>query len=259
MTISSLLILLLLALGLYSFGMSRIANQLSPRRQRWHLVWFTLGLLAALATFIPSPDLLGPDHRFTVSMAQMLIAIDLAPLLLLLGIPKAALQPLLRWDGLGRRLSRTILIELLSAAILLGWFVPILFEAASRDLTIWLLKQALLMVSGLLLWWPVAAPLPAWRPSYLMQIFYFFIMRIPMTLLGFLMTFSTELIYTARSFALEICAPSSLPDQVVGGLVMWAGGGVILFAAFSVLFFRWFRGTDFPNPGELNHRIIEGE
>jgi len=239
-TIAGLLIILLAALGIYSFGMSRIASQLSPRRQRRHLVCFTLGLLAALVTFIPSPDLLGPDHRFTVSMVQMLIAIDLAPLLLLLGIPTAALRPLLRWDALGRRLSSSIVIELLSAAILLGWFMPFLFEAASGDLIIWLLKEALLLVSGFFLWWPVAAPLPAWRPPYLIQIFYFFIMRIPMTLLGFLLTFSNQLIYSSRSFALEICAPSSLPDQVVGGLVMWAGGGLILFAAFTVLFFRWF-------------------
>jgi len=112
MTIPALSIILLLTLGMYAFGMSRIANQVPLRRQRWHLVVFTLGLLAVLVVFIPSPDLLGPDHRFSVSMGQMLVAIDLAPLLLLLGIPTVMLQPLLRWDALGRRLSQTILVEL---------------------------------------------------------------------------------------------------------------------------------------------------
>ena len=240
MALSSLFIILLAGLGIYSIAMSRTAAELAPPQQLWHLASFTLGLLAALAVFIPSPDILGPDHRFTVSMAQMLFAVDLGPLLLFLGIPTVMLQPLLRWDTLGRRLTRTLLVGLVSTTVLIGWFVPVFFEAASRDLTIWILKQMMFLVSGLLFWWPVAGPLLVWRPAYPVQILYLFIMRIPMTILGILITFANQLIYTSRSFALEICAPSSLSDQLAGGLVMWSGGGLIVIAAFVAVFFRWF-------------------
>jgi putative membrane protein len=58
--------------------------------------------------------------------------------------------------------------------------------------------------------------------------------------LGIILTLADELIYSARSFALELCAPSTLLDQQVGGLVMWVLGGLIMFAAFSIVFFRWF-------------------
>ncbi len=184
MTLPGLFLLLLAFLGIYFLAMGRSAGPLAPPRQRWHLASFTLGLLAALAVFIPSPDLFGPEHRFTVSMGQFLLAVDLGPLLLFLGIPTGMLKPLLRWDALGRRLTRTLLAGLVSAALLLSWFVPVLFEAASRDLTLWILKQALFLLAGLILWWPVAGPLPTWRPAYPAQILYLFIMRIPTTLLG---------------------------------------------------------------------------
>jgi len=152
MTLAELPVALLAVLGLYFVGMSRSAEQLSRGRQRQHLALFVLGSLAALLVFVPSPDLFGPDHRFAVNMGQFVLAVDVGPLLLFLGIPAAWLQPLLRWDRLGRRLTHPLLLGLLSSAVLVGWHLPIFFEAASRDLTLWLLKQALFLVAGLLLW-----------------------------------------------------------------------------------------------------------
>jgi cytochrome c oxidase assembly factor CtaG len=239
-TLSILFTISLAVLGLYAIAMSRIADQLPAPRQRWHSAWFALGLLVSLVVFIPSPDLFGPDHRFTVNMGQLLLAVDLAPPLLFMGIPAAMLQKFIRWDMLGRRLTAPHLVGLASAVILLGWFVPFLFEAASRNLTLWIFKQVVFLIAGLLLWWPVAGPMPAWKPSYPVQLLYIFLTRLPMTVLGIILTLADELIYSARSFALELCAPSTLLDQQVGGLVMWVLGGLIMFAAFSIVFFRWF-------------------
>ncbi len=240
MTLSILFTIFLAILGIYAIAMGRIADQLPASRQLWHSAWFTLGLLVALVVLIPSPDLFGPNHRFTVNMGQLLLAVDLAPPLLFMGIPAVILQKFLRWDMLGRSLTAPHLVGLASAVILLGWFLPVLFEAASRNLTIWIFKQVVFLIAGLLLWWPVAGPLPAWKPPYPVQILYLFITRLPMTVLGIILTFADKLIYSARSFALELCAPSSLPDQQVGGLLMWVVGGLIIFAGFSIVFFRWF-------------------
>jgi cytochrome c oxidase assembly factor CtaG len=243
-TLSILFTIFLAILGIYAIAMSRIADQLPPSRQRWHSVWFSLGLLVALTVLIPSPDLFGPDHRFTVNMGQLLLAVDLAPPLLFMGIPALMLQKFLRWEGMGRRLTAPHLVGFASAVILLGWFVPVSFEAASRSLPIWIFKQVVFLVAGLLLWWPVAGPLPALKPPYPVQLLYIFVTRLPMTVLGIILTLADKLIYSARSFALELCAPSSLPDQQVGGLVMWVLGGLIMFAAFSIVFFRWFSGPE---------------
>jgi len=248
MTLAELPVVLLAVLGLYFVGMSRSAEQLSRVQQRQHLVLFVLGLLAALMVFVPSPGLFGPDHRFAVNMGQFVLAVDVGPLLLFLGIPAAWLQPLLRWDRLGRRLTHPLLAGLLSSAILVGWHLPVLFEAASRDLTLWLLKQALFLVAGLLLWWPVAGPIAAWRPPYIAQLAYMFLVRVPTVLLGIIITFADKLIYTARSFALEICAPSSVSDQTLGGLLMWTVGEFVMLTVFSIVFFNWRRAAEAADP-----------
>jgi putative membrane protein len=251
-TVSVLSTSLLAVLGIYAVSMSRIADRLTASRQRWHVASFTLGLLVTLAIFIPSPDLFGPNHRFTVNMVQLLLAVDLAPPLLFLGIPTMMLRPLLRWDELGRRLTAPLAVGCVSSVLLLGWFVPALFQAASRDLTLWIFKQMLFLVSGFLLWWPVVGPLHAWRPAYPVQLFYLFVTRLPMAAVGIVLTFAGRLIYSSRSFALELCAPSSLPDQQVGGLVMWMGGGFIMFVAFAIVFFRWFGAPESAEIGGLS-------
>lgn len=239
--------ILVALLGIYSMAMSRIAGQLSPARQWAYFARFTLGLLAALAIFIPSPDLYGPDHRFTVSMGQLLLAVDLGPLLLLLGIPRLMLQPLLRWDKVRGFLTRTLLVGLASSAILVSWHTPVLFESASSNLPIWMVKEFLLLVAGFLLWWPVVGPLPEWRPAYPVQLLYLFVIRVPMVIVGSFFIFADALIYTSRSFALEICAPSSIPDQQAGGLVMSVAGGMIGLTVLTIVFFNWSRSFNAAN------------
>ncbi len=234
-----LFIILLAILGGYAILMSRVADQLPPSQQWLRLASFIVGLLAALVVFIPSPDLFGSDSRFTVSMGQVLLAVDVAPALLFLGIPSIMVQPVLQGSRLKRFISKPQFAGLLSTAIFLVWFLPVFFEAASSNLTIWILKQVLFLVSGLILWWPVAGPLPSWRPVYPLQLVYLLIVRLPMTGLGIGFTFANQLIYISRSFALEICAPSSVSDQQMGGVIMWLVGGMIIFIAFSIIFFLW--------------------
>jgi len=246
--LSILIVLLLVALGAYFILMSRAADSLAPFKQRWHLAGFIVGLFAAMIVFIPSPDLFGPEHRFTVSMGQMLLAGDVGPLLIFIGIPAVTLERFNAADRLTNALAKPLLVFSVSSLILLFWFVPVVFETASRSLPLWILKQIMCLFAGFLFWWPVASPMTAWKPSQPIQLLYLFLGRLPMTLLGILFTFADQIIYASRSFALEICAPSSLSDQQVGGLVVWTVGGMIVFIAFTVVFFRWFDSADRPNP-----------
>jgi len=239
-----LIVLFFAILGAYSLVMSRAAGQVPPPQQRWHLVSFTIGLLVTLAIFIPSPDLFGPDHRFSVSMGQMLFALVLAPPLLLHGIPYAVIKSFLPDTSSQNRPPNLLLWGFISTVILCAWFIPVFFEAASRNLPIWLVKQMLFLISGLIMWLPVMGIIPSWKQYQSRQLIYMAIMRLPMAFLGILLTFANKLIYTSSSFALEICAPSSLQDQQVGGLLMWAVGGWVLFLGFTILFIRWFKASE---------------
>jgi putative membrane protein len=244
MSLSVLLVLFCVILGIYFMAMSRVADAIAASRQRWYLFSFIAGLVAVLATLIPSPLLFGPNYRFTANMGQFLLAFEIGPPLLLLGMPSQLLQPLMRWDAIGRRLAAVIPVGVISSVLMLGWHVPAPFEAASGDLTVWLLKQVTLCVAGLIGWWPVTGSLRAWRPSYPIQLGFLALMRLPMMIMGAFLTFADRLIYTARPFGVEICAPASLADQQGAGVVMWSGGGMILFVVFSIVFALWTHTED---------------
>jgi putative membrane protein len=240
MSVSILVALGLAALGAYALAMSRVADRCPPSRQWGQFLAFCGGLIAALLAFVPSPALLGANHRFTTNMGQLLLMLEVAAPLLLLGLRDVAQTPPPRWEALGRRLTAPLLAGVISSAVLVGWHLPALFEKASGSLAIWSFKEVLLLGVGLLAWSPVAAPLAAWRAPRPVQLLYLFVWRIPMVTLGAVITFANGLIYTGRSVGLEICAPASLGDQQAAGLVMLAVSGLIVFGTFSVIFFRWF-------------------
>jgi putative membrane protein len=235
----ALFVVLCAVLGLYSMAMSRVAAQLPARRQWLHLLSFSLGLLAATVTLILSPSLLGTDFRFTANMGQFVLAVDVAPALLLIGTPALMVQALRRLDAIGRRLTMPLVAGIIATIVIMAWHVPAIFQAASRDQVLWVAKELTLLAIGLLFWWPVAGPYTPWRPSYPVQIIYLAAMRLPMAILGAILAFADRLIYGTSSLGFEICAPASLADQQAAGMVMWSGGGLILFAAFTVVFFRW--------------------
>jgi putative membrane protein len=244
MSVPVLLACFLAVLGLYALGMSRIHTLPAPLEQFLRLAGFLLGLLVTLATFIQSPAILGPDYRFTVSMAQMLLAIELAPPLLLLGVPPAVLASILPSKPSQRPLARILIAGSFSAVVSLGWFIPALFEAASGNLAIWLLRQATLLLCGLALWWPAIALIPIWKPAHSQDLVYLFLFRLPMAIMGQFMTHTNQLSYSPNAVAMEICAPSSLQDQQIGGQVMWTVAALVVVFGLMVIFFQWIKESN---------------
>ena len=245
MPISILTATLLAILGIYFIAMSRIAEEVTPAKQRQHLLFFGVGLIAALVAFIPSPNLFGPNYRFTVNMAQFTLLTGIAPPLLWLGTPSAMMRLAGRGESLARRLTSPTIAYLSAIPIILAWHAPIAFETASRDLAIWNLKQGILLGAGLLAWGPVLATLPANRRlPYSVQVLYLFLLPIPTTVLGALFAFADGLVYSSRALAFEICAPASPADQQTAGLLMWMSGAAVYLTALTIVFFRWFGETE---------------
>lgn len=234
----------LAALGAYFLGMAAVYERLSAVERRIHLGWFLSGLGIAAFGFIPSPLLLGPSHRFTVNMAQFVALTGLAAPLLLMGLPEPFLSPLIRQGRLrelGFRLTRPIPAYLIANTVVFAWHTPALFELASRSVGLWALKQILFLLAAMLAWWPVLSPTTAWpRLSDPGQVLYLFFLAMPTTLLGALFTFPDTRIYNPTALGFEVCAPASLEDQRLAGLLMWVPGALIYLGAMTWVFFRWF-------------------
>ena len=127
------LIILLAVMGIYFIAMNRWADQLAQSVQRRHLLWFTMGLVAALVAFVPSPDLFGANYRFTANMVEFFLLTGLAAPLLLLGIPRTTIQLPAALDRATRWLKSPLRAYLVANFVFLAWHVPIAFETALRD------------------------------------------------------------------------------------------------------------------------------
>jgi cytochrome c oxidase assembly factor CtaG len=109
-----------------------------------------------------------------------------------------------------------------------------------RDHDVHIATHLMFMAAAVLFWWPVASPssaLPRLSPGS--GLLYLFLGQLPMQLLGAILTFAGEPLYTWYLQAPRTWGLSPLDDQKLGGLLMWIPGNLWIWGAMSVLFFQW--------------------
>ncbi len=245
--------LLLTIGGLYVYAAARREGGTS----RWRMASF-MGALAIAFVVLQSPlDGLGELYVFWAHMLQHMVLVLVVAPLVLLGVPGWVLDRLLGVRAVREVvgwLTRPVTALVISQALLLGWHAPPLYEAALHDRHIHDLEHLSFMAAGILMWWPVLSRskrLPAAPAQWLVP--YLFVLPIPMSVLGALITFSRKVIYKTYAVAPRLWEISALHDQEVSGLIMWVPGKLIFWLAMGVVFYRWFaRETraDRPESGE---------
>jgi putative membrane protein len=90
------------------------------------------------------------------------------------------------------------------------------------------------------MWWPVLSPVPELpRASYPAQLLYLFLLGIPMSLVGAMITLADAPLYPFYAAAPRVWSLSPMADQQIGGLMMWVPGGLVFWLAMTVVWFRW--------------------
>jgi len=107
------------------------------------------------------------------------------------------------------------------------------------------LIDLLWLTAGVLFWWPVIVPVPD-RPRFgpPMRMGYLFLATVLNTLPYAFLTFGETPYYGIFELAPPVGRISAHQDQQVAGLLMKVGGGVILWTAITVLWFRWYNRED---------------
>jgi len=223
--------------GLYLF----LGGRAAQRRQQAAFAGALLVLLVALNGPIHE---LSDHYLFSVHMGQHLLLTLLFPTLFLAGLPGAMVAPLLRpapvmW--LARRLTHPIPAAGLFTVVLAFWHTPIFYEAAMRNHDLHIVQHLVFLMAAVLLWWPILSPVPELpRLPYLGQVVYLFIIGIPMSVVGALITLSDGLLYPFYAAAPRVSSLSPHADQQLGGLLMWIPGGFAFWIAMTVI---WFLGS----------------
>ena len=206
-------------------------------------VAFVGGIVTLFVALGPPLDDWSDHYLLLAHMVQHMLLMLLAPALILIGTPGWMLEPLTRnrvTNAVGYWLTRPLVAYVISAATLIAWHLPALYEAALYNDLLHSLEHGMFFATSLLMWWPVLGPLPQWpRISPLLQCLYFFALTLPGAFVGAFLTLSQPGLYRPYDMAARVFGIDLATDQQLAGLLMWVGEGTIFLALISFTFLRW--------------------
>lgn len=184
---------------------------------------------------------LSEGWSYSVHMVQHLILTFLIPPLALWGMPAWMLRRLIApIEPLVRFMTRPLpaLLAFNVAVAFTHW--TYLTNLAVRSGPAHLAQHTLLVVTALLMWWPVVGPLPEYpRLSPLAAMLYLFIQSLVPTVPASFLTFATEPIYRAYVAFPKPWGLTPTEDQTMAGGIMKVGGAAMLWAVIGMIWFRW--------------------
>ncbi len=206
------------------------------------LAAFLGGLLAVLVALVSPVDRLA-EQLLVMHMVQHVLLLDLAPVLLILGLTKVILRPLTRRvASLERRagpLAHPVFAVALYVLTMWVWHVPALYDAALRHEAVHVLEHVSFAAAGGLYWWHLLSPIRARaRLGGLGPVAYMASTKLLVGLLGILLTFVPGALYAFYSEGSRFWGLSAPDDQSLAGLVMALEQSFTMGVALAVLFWR---------------------
>lgn len=223
----------------------RSAGDIRPVASRLQLGAFAAGIAVMwVASDWPVHDL-AESYLYSIHMVQHMMLTLVSALLLLVGTPAWMARRLLRprWLMAGvRGMSRPVLnlLQFNTVLVLSHW--PVIVEGTLRFHPLHFVAHALMVISALIMWMPIASPLKEVpRLAAPAQMFYLFLQTILPTVPASFLTFGTSPLYPIYATFPRIWEITPITDQQVAGLVMKIGGGLFLWLVIIVVFFRWYQ------------------
>ena len=221
----------------------------------WRVAAFGGGLFALVIALVSPLDRMS-EELLSAHMVQHLLLMVVAAPLLVLGSPAIVIAQAVppEWRRRAHRFGRTrplrsagrlfthpLMTWLLATAVLWGWHVPSLYQAALERPAIHVLEHAAFLATAMLFWWTALQPSGPRRLPRGADVVYVFTGALQSGALGALLAFASQPIYpfyVHRAFAWGL---SPLQDQQLAGMLMWVPPFVIYLVAAGALFVRWLR------------------
>ena len=235
-------LLAVLALGglyLYAWRRARTADEPHPPGYG-RLTLFAAGLLTILIALVSPLDSLG-DQLMVMHMVQHILLLDLAPILLLLGLTKVLLRPATRrLNAIERRagfLATPPFAVIVYAGLLWLWHVPALYDRAQGNGFLHALEHVCFFTAGALYWWYVFSPIRSRkRLKGLGPVAYMTSAKLLVGLLGVFLAFDPHSIYSFYSHQPHYWGLTPVQDQSLAGLTMALEQSIVMGIALVYLF-----------------------
>ena len=227
--------------GLYAAGWRR-ARRAGERHppSLWRLMLFAGGVLTILVALVSPLDSLG-DQLMVMHMVQHMLLIDIAPILLILGLTKVLLRPVTRrLQTVERRagfFGHPVFAVIFYAGILWLWHVPALYDKAQGNSALHALEHLCFFAAGALYWWHVLSPIRSrMRLAGLGPVAYMAGGKLLVGILGIVLAFAPRVIYPFYAHQPHYWGLTPLEDQMMAGLVMALEQSIVMGIALVVLF-----------------------
>jgi putative membrane protein len=206
----------------------------------WRQVCFGSGLAAiAIALFSPIGHI--SEELVIAHMGEHLLIGDIATLLLVLGLTKSLLQPILAIRVFNRLqvLAHPAVALPLWALNLFLWHIPALYQDAYGTAPVHALEHATFLFFGCLMWMPVFGPLPkpawfgaGWKVAYVVAV------RFVGAILGNVLMWSGTVLYPVYAGGERFWNISPQADQSTAGALMMVEGTFVALGVLAWVFFE---------------------
>jgi putative membrane protein len=216
------------------------ATQSSHKPGFGRLALFCGGLLVILAALVSPIDVLG-DQLLVMHMLQHLLLLDIAPILLILGLNKVLLRPVTRrLHAIERRagyLAHPAFAVFAYVGFMWAWHIPAMYDAALKNSGIHVFEHLCFAAAGTLYWWHLLSPIRGrMRLGGLGPISYMVSTKLLVGGLGIVLAFAPSSIYAFYQHQPHYWGLSPAEDQSMAGLLMALEQSIVMGIALVVLF-----------------------
>jgi cytochrome c oxidase assembly factor CtaG len=245
----SVLVGVFLLVALYVAGWRRARRPDERHRPSvWRAILFAGGILTILVALVSPLDSLG-DQLMVMHMVQHMLLLDIAPILLILGLTKVLLRPVTRrLQRIERRagfLAHPVFAVIFYAGLLWMWHMPALYDAAQGNSVIHALEHLCFFAAGSLYWWHVLSPIRSrMRLAGLGPVTYMAGGKLLVGILGIVLAFAPRVIYPFYAHQPHYWGLTPLDDQMMAGLVMALEQSIVMGIALVILFVNMLNETE---------------
>jgi cytochrome c oxidase assembly factor CtaG len=239
-----------LAIGLlYIRGWRRARSPGEPHPPGFgRLTLFCGGLLAVIIALVSPVDVLG-EQLMVMHMVQHILLLDIAPILMILGLTKGILRPVTRrLNAVERRagwFAHPAFAVLAYAGLMWLWHIPTMYDDALRYANVHALEHLCFAFAGGLYWWHLLSPIRnRMRLGGLGPIAYMVSTKLLVGVLGIVLAFAPNAIYPFYEHHHHYWGLSAQEDQSMAGLLMALEQSIVMGTALVYLFVRMLDETE---------------
>ncbi len=216
-------------------------------------ITFLLGMLCFVIA-LQSPLEPLSEHFLFFHQIEHLLLRGFGPLLLILSMPLAPLlqglpkfirhriiAPIIRnkpVQWLYAFLGHPVIAPVLFVAVLIIWQIPDLHNQALADQSLHNTMHFTMILTGFFFWWLICDPRQKKaRLSFAIRIVILWLVTIPNTIIGAMITLKRDQIYSAYDVLDGSMAIEIMLDQQLGGIMIWGPGGMMGLIGMGVVFF----------------------